>query len=377
MKRTLILLSMLALAGVLVISGCSKETTGTDPIDDGLNYEDEFGGYDASDEAPGFGDEVILGDMTEEDEIPTPDIELGPILDSIGNVDHVRVFGMKILWGMLEFDSTVTEATDWSGSLTIDRGGIRMVSLIRFERGDEVIRPRTDRQMVEWVSYTQPHFDGIFVLLYDCPDMMTEVENTVTFTTGPYTRTFTMAELESLSEIVEVDDIGNKVSFDAFYAPRLECQFGNMEGRWVKKGPQNGVIYGRWMSADGHFLGHLRGHWGTNSSNGKVFFGKWISNLGQFRGLIRGTWGVGDATDAADPLGGWYEGVWADRNGVVQGVLGGQWTAVPNTLDDGNGSGTGNRYENDGDRYGGDTGGIPERGHGFFSGRWAQNCPEE
>ena len=376
MKKALFLSALIVLAGILILSGCSKESLGTKATETGLNYEDDFGGYNTSDEAPGFGDEVIIDEMTEDAEIETSDDpDLNPIaaLDSIDRCGNVRIYYMKILWGMLEYDSTVTDVTDWSGSLTIDRGGIKLVSKIRFEwPGDHIVRPRTDPKKLEWVSYTMPHFDGIGIILYDVSNSTdsTDTENTVTFKTGPYERTFTMSELDSLSEIVEVDEIGNKISFDAYYVPEPDCENGFLRGRWIKKGPRRGVFFGKWINWNGVSRGHLRGHWGINNAGDRVFFGKWISRIGIFKGLLKGTWDYDPATDAANPLKGSFRGVWADKHFVVKGKLGGVWASVPPSTD--NNGNNGNMTGKDDE-----VGGIPNRARGFFHGRWAKFCPEK
>lgn len=376
MKRAMTLTVLTILAGLLIISGCSKEDGTTASLEEGLNYEGEFGGYDASDEAPAFGNEAILEEMSDDSEEAVSEPELDPVFDSLDSEPDVRVYGMKILWGMLEFDSTVTQITDWSGSLTIERGAIRILEKIRFEKGDYLVRPRYDCNTIEWVSYTQPHFDGIFVFLYDVPDTAATTENTVTLTTGPYSRTFTMSELDSLSEIVEVDNIGNKISIEARYTPPLDCAAGFLDGKWVKKGRYHGVFFGRWVRYDGLALGHVKGHWGVNRDGDSVFFGKWINRLGQFKGFLRGTWIPDPATDAADPVMGTFEGIWADKNGNAEGPLGGEWMTVPHISVD-NGNGNGNGYGNSDDCKGDDEiGCIPKRARGFFRGRWAEDCPD-
>lgn len=362
----------------VALAGCSKDTVGTTPNESTLNYEDEFGGYTTSDESVGFGDEMILDEMSDENEEVVPvEPSLSPVYDSLDADEDVRVYCVKILWGMLELDSTITDVTDWSGSLEVEDGAIRPARLIRFERGDYIVRPRTDYTKVEWVSQTSIHYDGIMVFVYDMPDERAESANSLTFTTGPYTRTLQLSELDSLSEIVEVDNIGNSVSIEAFYVPPQVQKNGFIEGRWVKKGPRHGIFFGRWIAYDGSSMGHLRGHWGVDRSGDQVFFGKWITRLGLFKGLIRGAWSTDITTDAADPMKGQFRGKWVNRARTVMGELSGNWTAVPNPPDNnGNGNGNGDMNGNGNQRDQDDVGSIPKRARGFFQGKYSEYVPD-
>lgn len=368
MKKVFFLTLLAALAAALIMNGCSKKTLDLPATEPSLNYEEDFGGYDISDEAPGFGDETIQQEMGEDAETQFTEPSMDPLFDSLGHRTDIRIYRMELLWGMLEFDSTVTEPTDWSGSLEIDRGAVRIITLIRFERGDHIVKPRHDHKLIEWVSITQPHFDGIMVLVYDVADSDETEPNSLTLTTGPYQRTFSMDELEELSEIVEVDDIGNKVSINASITTPVDRESGFLKGRWYKSDRENGLYYGRWTSWDGFFRGHVRGHWGLNNDGEKVFFGKWIDRQGTFKGLLRGKWGTdGSVTDNSDPVGGWFNGVWADRTQTVKGKLGGKWATRPYRLGE-NDTGNGNE---DGRRQNGEIARNCEKAPGFFHGRWA------
>jgi len=373
MNFKLFTLLTLALAALVIVTGCSKETSSTAVTDTGtLNYEDEFGGYTTSDEAPGFGDETILNELSGgSEEVVEPEPSMSPIFDSLDADENVNVYRMKILWGQLEGDSTAQDVIDWSGSLEIEYGAIRVATLVKFEGEDHLVRPRNDCTKLEWVSYTKPHYDGIMVFLYDSPDERAESENVVTFTTPEYTRTFSIDELESLSEIVDIDDAGNKISFESYFTSAQEQRNGFLEGRWVKKGLQRGVFYGRFVAYDGRSMGHLRGHFGISRAGDQVFFGKWITAGGQFKGLLRGTWASEDPAASIDPARGTFEGVWANRALTVNGQLGGKWVTTPYR-------GRGGNIDDDNDppESGEDVGRIPRARHGFFRGRYAETVPE-
>lgn len=379
MKRIGIIVILAFVVLVFVaLAGCSKDSVGTIESGETLNYEDDFGGYDMSDESPGFGEDAILDDVSDEsDETVTIDASLSPVYDSLDADGSVNVYCVKILWGMLELDSTVTDITDWSGTIEIDYGAIRPARLIRFERGDYFVRSSMTRYSFEWVSHTSIHYDGIMLFVYDLPDERTAEEGTVTFTTGPYTKTFQLSELEAFSEIVEIDNIGNKVSIESFLVTPEIQKNGFLEGRWVKKGPFHGIFFGHWVAYDGSSMGHVKGHWGTNSAGDRVFYGKWITRLGLFKGLLHGTWDTDITTESSNPTAGTFQGEWVNRAQTVMGELHGNWLAVENPPDNnGNGNGYGNVNGNGNNNDTDSVGSIPVRARGFFEGTYSEYVPD-
>lgn len=360
----------------LLLAGCSSDTpTTTVPADD-LNLTSEYGGYTAEDEAPAFGD-AELASLMREDPVFNDDMFRSTELDSFRHLADVKFYGMAIQWGMLEGDSSVTAVTDWTGNIEVKYGGIHVQRTILFEMGqDYIVRPRVDRRTVNWVSLTTVHYDGVLlaIIVPPAPDGEDWSDNQVVFTTGPYSRTFTLSELESLSEIVDVGPDGNQVSFNARLIDLEACGSGVLDGRWfVNPSGRNGHFLGRWMSDDGLLAGHLRGHFGVRNDE-RVFFGKAIGLNGRFLGFLRGTWGA----DPADSSMGWFEGVLANRDGLPVGEVNGTWSSVPPSEEDieieGPGNGRGNR-RNPGDHPVFGTNGKWTRG--FFSGFWVKACPAD
>jgi hypothetical protein len=263
------------------------------------------------------------------------------------------------MWGQLEYDSSVTTPTDWSGSLRVERGAIVAARLLAFDRGDHLLRPRGNHQELAWISKTGPHYDGILVFIYDPEPDSFETENTVTLTTEPYSRTLTMSELEHIDEIVDVGE--NKVSISGFLTAPLECQHGFFQGKWKRLGKgDRGNFHGRWISDDGYLMGHLRGHFGIRDDGEQVLFGKWIGVGGAFRGLLRGEWGFTDALDAESAQTGWFTGGWHNAAGNRVGDFEGDWIAAPPRPQPGNGNGNAN--------------GIHRHGHGLWRGQWQEIC---
>lgn len=348
--------ALIFITTVFFLGGCSDNSTSSSEDLSTLNLEDPFGGYLSIDEAPGFGDSEILKLFPEPDQA-SYDLNDFNSLRSVEDDPEILVYAFRVAWGMLEYDSTVTQVSDWSGSLVSPEGFIKAIHKIYFEnQTDHFVRPRTDIHTLEWVSYTSVHQDGFLAFIYFRPEV-DPAATEVTFTAGTYSRTFTLLELDSLDEIVDVDNLGNQISFIAQKLERLDCEEGVMEGRWIKTGQHNGHFIGRYLSRDGLFLGHVRGHWGIRGQDEKVFFGKWIDKFGRFSGLIKGQWDYEFSTDASESSG-TFDGNFFDSNANMLGTLSGKWVShhrgsMPNS---------------------GTTDKVPKKAGGFFHSWWKQYC---
>ncbi len=352
MKAQLRLL-YLAVIGLFVIglAGCSDNNVAPENgEEENINLTDNFGGYKATNEQPAFGDPDIAS-LEGSDEADDP-MGRHPEVDSIMHLPEVNVYSVEFLWGHLEVDSTETEVTDWSGSLTVERGAIVAVRLIRFEEGDFIVRPRFLRRVLEFESRTRPSFDGMLVYVYDPQLSESPIENSLTFASGPFTRTFSMSELASISELIDVGS--NQFSVNGFKLERLACGEGFFEGKWVRPASENGrgTFVGRWISGDGLMLGHVRGHFGNRDDGTQVLFGKWISIAGIFRGFLKGEWGFGTDDEPEATNKGWFAGDIYNREEVIIGEYDANWIAKERP---GNGHGRGAT-------------------HGFFRGQWSQIC---
>lgn len=313
---------------------------------------DQFGGYTATNESPAFGDTTLAAASSGEEDYSDP-IAASPAVDSLMTNPDAGFFHLRIVWGRLEYDSTVTTVTDWSGSLSVTRGVELLRRVIRFERGQDYIQPRTDRQSIEWVSKTTVHNDGIGVdiivpparpqydttVTYDTTStgdtVMTIVVDTipptpvqVSFQTGPYSRTFTLDELHALDTIVYLDD-SNAVAFNSYATERIPCPHGFLTGLWGTNDSGEQVFRGMWMSRAGIITGYLKGTYDSNDSTGNTFVGKWIDNSGLFQGFIKGTWGQRPdfhaSANAFKHAGGWFKGYIYDANNSQIGVLNGKF----------------------------------------------------
>lgn len=348
LKKTLYLAIVMSL--LVWAAGCSDNPTGI--VGDTENLAEEFGGYTATAESPGFGDPELIASEGDEVEVDDPILTSGAVQEIVNN-DATGMYRFRIVWGRIPYDSTVTEATDWSGSLSVGGGALVVRRLIRFEPEQDQLLPRTDRHLVEWTSATTVHNDGIAVDIYLPPqrpvvDTSYSVDSSgdssmildsllpalpmFTFETGPYTRTFTFEELVSLNEVVELDD-GNKVALHALVIPRNVCPRGIMAGHWGVDDEGNGVYRGRWYASNGRMAGYMRGHYEQNDAGENVFYGKLIDRTGRFEGFIKGVWGANDP-NTDDSIRhrhgmGWFNGRIFDSERNVIGSAMGRYGSAP------------------------------------------------
>jgi hypothetical protein len=352
--RTFFSLLMITLLVAWVASGCDNATD-TDTANDlssrvqTVNLDDPYGGFNTADEAPAFDDPSLVANYG-----PAGDVAVDDDVDTT-LTDRSRPHQyLLITWGNLRADSLIDFPTDWSGGLCAENAVVVVKRLIRFEPRDQLL-PRTSRGCVEWVSHTQPHFDGILVELLpmrcdslaavSANDRLCEKPVSVTFKTGPLTVTIGPDELADLHRVVTVDDAGNAVAFNTVMRMPGECAGGFLAGQWqpVDEDSIDGRFRGKWISENGVHMGYLRGVYGVNTRAERVFFGKWITENGRFQGLLRGHYGSFPATSTRQ-ADGWFEGVWFSRELRVAGALGGSWC----TNQDADG--------------------------GFFRGRWKGRC---
>jgi hypothetical protein len=352
MKKTLhrgLTAALLVGLGGLLLAGCGSDSTPvvTNEIEE-LNLTDDFGGYKATDQPPGFGDPEIMSSMTEDEAAP---LFVGDSvgLDSLYGNPRFTLYTVAVRWGQLEGDSTVTTKTDWSGTASLVRGHLKLLRVLRFERGqDSIVRPRPGPLEISWVSKTSVHFDGLAFMIVDplYPDDELGVESSFTFSTEPYSATFNLDDLADLDTVITVDGLGNQVAITAHRIKPDPCGKGFMEGVWWPNNHLNkmGKFHGKWIADDGSLAGHVRGHWGQRGNGERVLFGQWIDRSGVFKGFLRGVWGP----DPNRPGHGFFRGSIFERDKTEIGGFRGDYI-------------------------------LPRNDHsrGFFHGGWKLNCPEE
>ena len=319
-------------------SACDKTPATPDQettIEEEINLDMEYGGLDTSDEAPGFGDPAMINDFSEDQDVNEP---VSTDAETVADMDNetIPAYFVRVTWGQLEGDSTISEKTDFSGFAELNKGTLAVLKTIRFEDSDHLNLPRESRQRVDFTSIVSVHYDGILLAVIDNDDS-TDAEGTLTLSMGSWSRTFTFAELDSAEYIEEVDALGNEVSIVSRSREVRPFAGGFLSGHWITDGNGRGKFKGRWINSMGTNAGHLKGAFGTNKRGVKVAFGKYINIDGSFGGLLAGEWGY----RGAGRNHGWFNGRWVDQDRVTRGSFKTVWKT-----------------------------GRPGSGRGFFHGRW-------
>ena len=332
-KLSIVAVLLVSLLVLFTVSGCifdspsdaeKKEDAPTAPIDQ------EFGGFNTSDESEAFGDNIIATEF-EDDESESDLLDSDPSLETDLNNPKIDVYFLRITWGLLEGDSTATEVVDWSGKAEINKSTLTIMKKVRFELNDKIVRPRADRRTVEWISQTKPHFDGICLTIIDNDTAKSDVAGVLNLTIGAYTKTFSFTELDSMNLLEPVGANGHEVSIISRKKAVVPFAGGFLEGKWVRKDSAGGVFYGKWINSLGTRVGHLRGIWGTNRFGHHVLYGKWIDLRGRFQGLLAGTWGH----SAESKNKGWIEGRWVNRSLTTAGHFEARWKTADDSKNKG------------------------------------------
>jgi hypothetical protein len=340
-------ISRLLMVGVPValLAGCDLLTDSKEPApstdanwEATTDLESEYGGYTFSDESEAFGDPEVQKQEADEasEAVATGDSLPG---DSL--------FALRVLWGQLEGNRDADVTLDWTGNISVSAGKLRVLRTIAFERPGDHLLPRENLQTVNFTSHTRPHFDGLLLLVAPpSPDSAVAGDPTLTFATGPYAGTWTLAELRNGNLVIPVDSLGNAVSLTGVPIGSLPCPEGFLRGIWMRRTGERGILKGVWVAADGLPIGHMRGHFGINEEGARVWFAKILGRGGRVIGLAKGTWEP--STDPANP-GGTFTGEFHKRPGLPEGRIAGHY--LPG-------------------REG------PRGAAGFFEGRWKVLCPE-
>ena len=348
-----------SLSLLAVVVGCSQAPTQQAEQNP---FDEEFGGFTTSSEAPGFGDATLVSAAVT-DEVDPSD----PICDSIKSGDPGRpgirrqFLALRVIWGQPRYDSASTTPTVWDGKLTVKGGRIGVARVIRFEPATDWLLPRTEPGVISWVSQTTVHNDGLLCLIGlprpDRPDSTGDTtvvdtvppadtlpplpELTVSFETSPLSISFSLPELLALDTVIAVDDRGNVVMFHCMLVEPGACPRGFLGGEWVlNEEGSGGEFKGRWASENGELSGYLMGRFGVNSNGRRVFFGKYIDEAGNFEGRLRGVW----LPTSRHPRAGVFMGVFYTPTGEPAGRLHGRWA-------------------------------VREEGGGCFQGVWKTQCP--
>lgn len=384
-KPTQILTIALMLA--VFLTGCSDDsnnpaqtsTTGTD-VYDGMDFTLPYAGLTVSDEYEAFDDESLQAMMNEEDGDEYNDIigddpeiqqlqEQGTRPGDPNDPNRPRFTFLRMRWGMvsgpqdsLHVPLPPCDVVDWSGEISTDRGILLVRRVIRFERPmDHLVLPRDDNNVLNFVSHTSCHYDGLLLEIIERPEDYSpdnEEPNRLHINAGPYTGVYELEALAGLNEVVEVGPEGNLMQLNGFnLSDTSYCPKGFLAGRFRHfpddsgqhttdandPGTHIGRMAGVYTDLTGHISGFMRGGYGIDLEGNRVFFAKYIGRHGGFRGLMRGTW---EPTDDPRSLR-VFDGHWISASGEVEGRLGG--AAHP----------------------------MEDFPGGFYEGRWTAICDDE
>ncbi len=352
---------------MLIVAGCSKTPTTSDTSNDNADLAAQFGGYTAAPESPQFADDGLTEMAASEASANDPMQSNGEI-NGWHQLPGAGVYHLRFVWGHLTFDSTVATPTVWDGSLSTNRGALVAKRILRFEDGD-FVKPRVDRRVIEWVSKTRPHHDGLAIDLVVPPvrptiDTTYVIDSTgtdtsmvidtvrpepvrVRFETAPFTIELSERQLAQLDTVIDLGD-GLSVSINSVRHLAQRCPRGILAGQFGLNDSGLYVLRGMWLDPRGFAAGSFRGHLGEDSLGNKTFFGKWIDVSGNFEGLLRGRYEIRNEGDSAHPrFAGRFEGGIFNGQGLPIGELKGHFC------------------------------GSTELQTGFLEGRWKIKCPSD
>jgi hypothetical protein len=209
---------------------------------------------------------------------------------SLDAVPAGHTMTLMLAWGHLPDPDGVDPqgSTDWSGTIEVMGGRVRVDATIGFGLGDR-LKPRSDPSRVEFESHTLAGINGFVVhVTQRLPDA------TLVFSTQPTTLTLSLASLNP--EVTGVQPLADRRGGVAFvgYVNRAGCADGVVMGRYRRLVPNLGWVHMRVFDDVGQDIGRLRGFYGHSSKwDLNVLFGKYLSPDGAFRGLIRGSFAEG------------------------------------------------------------------------------------
>ncbi len=323
MKRELLtLVGCLAISSFLM-QACDKEQplgTGADRIGgEELNLEKDFGGFTTDDEAVMFNNDEVRAEFLEDGSVSDPVSDQATL--NLSAADAPKAIEVRLTWGLLAGDPTAEELIDWSGMVSVSRGVLAVLKVIRFEselQGDRLHLPRANSRELAFSSYADKHYDGLLLLIVD--DDLSGTPGEFTIQAGNYSRTFTFEELAPLNIVEPVGPNANAVSIIGRRRGAQAPDGGFLSGSWLETNNHGGRFSGRWINSAGENAGAVCGIWGVRRNGEQVFYGKYIGLNGEFAGLLGGHWSY-----AGDEHTGVFEGSWFNLDLQESGVVAGNF----------------------------------------------------
>ncbi|MFH0900487.1 MAG: hypothetical protein V2A73_07645, partial [Pseudomonadota bacterium] len=308
--------------------------------------EGDFGEMSEENEEQNFDDPAMVdeeiegGDTDAADDTLDTDPTANAAENDTANVHRARVL---LLWGRLHPQPKATDVTDWSGKISVANGAVRVLRLVRFEKGDHIVRPRSDIRTLDFASATAPGRDGLLLEVVAHPSLNTDGGKVkLTFDTVPIKYELVLEQGMKPVDLVKVDEVGNAFAYMILPPRPVEiCEAGYILGHWLRAGTADGRTVGhiraRYLDDEGQLLGKIRGIYGERKNHSQVFFAKAISTEGEFQAVLAGRYRLGR-----------FGGLIINRSRVIDGLVYGFY-------------GEGARIDDD---------------KGFIIGRWARKCGE-
>ncbi|HSD86469.1 MAG TPA: hypothetical protein VLB44_03105 [Kofleriaceae bacterium] len=324
MRHNLSFALLLAATSAACVDNASTAAEDTATVSAAI--ERSNGGFETTDEAPMFDQQTAFQTAAIEADAPASDpMASDPSVTAIANATTTAGHRVLIAWGHMPADPNAM-ARDWSGSLTLSRGGMVVGRTIGFEPLTDRVLPRTSKDVIEFESVTKPFADGLLLRILD-PDPASTDPLTLTYHSKVANQDYTL-DLAQLATGPLSIDAGDGKRVVAIELRDHDCEHGFLRGRWRSIREGLGVYRGMIANADGEVTGHIRGVWGQRENGERVMFGKFIATDGSFRGLVVGTYDAGHfrakwltAAGEHGVLGGMY----IDSPNVAGGVFAGRW----------------------------------------------------
>jgi hypothetical protein len=295
---------VVSILSIFILTGCMSRNSNpnlTDEMSEAMDaLSDPFNALGTDDEEAEFGDEEVADVGQEEESV---DDEYAPAEEEKADEPTALdcdVYSLLIRWGQLTgFNRDVAGVTNWSGSISANIGTLAVLKKVAFDSHDS-LQTRSDPKLIEFESYTKPHFDGLRIRyeVCDADEATLGVDEvaTLTFTApdAPLTKSYTVSELAELNDLVE----GIGENNDRFHALAIQksdlCQ-GTIQGRWIQKSDEYGIFKGIVVASNGIRVGYIRGFFGEREGGNKLV-AKMISRNGRFGGILKGTYADNNLT---------------------------------------------------------------------------------
>jgi hypothetical protein len=282
---------------IMILSGCVSHSDGMNSADEAKQaseaLSDPFNALGTDDESQEFDDSEIAAVEGEEEAVEDVFAPADKEGADLPTTPDCNVYSLFMRWGQLTgLNRDASGVTNWTGTISANIGTLAVIRKVAFDNHD-LLSTRTDPKIIEFESYTKPHFDGLRIRYEVCDSdeasLGVDEVATITFSAlgAPLTKSYTVSELVELNDLV--DGIGeNNDRFHALAVKKSDLCQGTIQGRWIQKNDQYGIFKGVVVSTNGLPVGHIKGFFGEREGENKLV-AKIISRTGRFGGILKGS----------------------------------------------------------------------------------------